>query len=114
MNKSPSEAKVLVEALLPLAKESDVEVIIAPNFVSLPSVTAQVKGSKIKVAAQNMCAIESGAVTGETSVLMLKDIGVEAVILGHSERRQYFGETNEIVNKRSLWRYNINSSLSTV
>jgi triosephosphate isomerase (TIM) len=102
MNKTPSEAKVLVEALLPLAKESKVEVIIAPSAVCLPLVVSLTKGSNIKVAAQNMAGIEAGALTGETSVLMLKDLGVQAVILGHSERRQFFGETNESINKKVI------------
>ncbi|NIZ40693.1 triose-phosphate isomerase [Entomospira entomophila] len=100
MNKTPSEATALINALLPLVKDSANDIIVAPNFVSLPAVASLTKGSNIKVAAQNMACIEAGAVTGETSVLMLKDIGVSAVILGHSERRQLFQETNELINKK--------------
>jgi triosephosphate isomerase (TIM) len=100
MNKTPSEAKALIKELLPLAKDSSVDIFVAPSFVAIPAVMAEVAGSKIKVAAQNMACIESGAVTGETSVLMLKDLGVHGVILGHSERRQMFGETNELINKK--------------
>ncbi|NIZ46814.1 triose-phosphate isomerase [Entomospira nematocerorum] len=100
MNKTPSEAKELINALLPLVKDSSNDIIVAPNFVSLPIVASLTQDSNIKVAAQNMADIEAGAVTGETSVLMLKDIGVSAVILGHSERRQIFQETNKLINKK--------------
>jgi len=76
------------------------EVIVAPAFTSLGAVLAEVQGSVIKVAAQNMHWEDKGAFTGEVSPTMLKDIGCTHVIIGHSERRQYFAETNQTVNKK--------------
>lgn len=100
MNKTPSEAKELVKEILPLIKDSSVKVSVAPSFVAIPAVAELVKGSNIILAAQNMSDEESGAHTGETSVLMLKDLGVEMVILGHSERRSIYNESNETINKK--------------
>ena len=104
MNLTPSEgakyAKELAEAVRKAG--ADCRVMIAPSFVSLPGVIEAVRGSGITVAAQNMANHESGAYTGEVSPLMLKDIGVNTVILGHSERRQYYGETDEIINSKVL------------
>lgn len=100
MNKTPSEAEALIKELLPIAQISDVNIFVAPNYISLSTVVHLTKASNIKVAAQNMAHIESGALTGETSVLMLKEIGVQAVILGHSERRQHFGESNNLINQK--------------
>ena len=77
--------------------------MIAPTYVCLPAVVEAVKGSNIIVAAQNVNDHEKGAYTGEISCAMLKDIGVNTVILGHSERRQYYGETNEFINKKVLF-----------
>lgn len=98
MNKTPSEAVQLAKDILPLVKESDYRVMVAPSFVCIPGVAEVLKGSNVIVAAQNMAGTEEGAFTGETSVLMLKDLGVEAVLLGHSERRHIYGETNEQIN----------------
>ena len=77
-------------------------VMIAPSFVSIPAVLEAVKGSDIIVAAQNMADHLAGAYTGEVSPEMLLDLGVKTVILGHSERRQYYGETDEIINAKVL------------
>ena len=100
MNLAPSEAKTLVKEILPLVDGSTVKVAIAPSFVAIPAVAELVKGSNIILAAQNMSDEESGAHTGETSVLMLKDLGVEMVILGHSERRSIYNEPNETINRK--------------
>ncbi len=102
MNKTASEGKALVEALKPLVADIDnVEIGVAPPFTSLSAVVEAAKGSNIKVGAQNIHWAESGAFTGEISAAMLKETGVDFVITGHSERRQYFGETDETVNKRT-------------
>jgi triosephosphate isomerase len=100
MNKTPSEAAALAKEILPLVKDADYRVMVAPSFVCIPAVASVLKGSNVIVAAQNMAGTESGAFTGETSVLMLKDLGVEMVILGHSERRHIYGETNEQINEK--------------
>ena len=102
MNKTPDEARELVNALKPLVKDASVDVVVCPPFVCIPAVAEAVKGSNIKVGAQNVHFEKSGAFTAEVSVDMLKALGVEYVIVGHSERRQYFGETDEVVNKRAL------------
>ncbi len=103
MNMLPSEASVYAAELAKTAKDAKVKVMIAPTFVCLPGVVEAVKGSNIIVAAQNCNDHEKGAYTGEISCAMLKDIGVNTVILGHSERRQYYGETNESINKKILF-----------
>jgi len=100
MNKTVSEAVEFVEALKPRVSNSENEVVLAVPFVCLPAVKKAVEGSNIKVAAQNMHWEEKGAYTGEISGSMLADLGVEYVIIGHSERRQYFAETNETVNQK--------------
>lgn len=103
MNKTAAEGKALVEALKPLVADvcpECAEIVVCPTFTTLSAVIEAVKGSNIKVGAQNVHWAESGAFTGEISVSMLKELGVEYVIIGHSERRQYFGETDETVNKR--------------
>ncbi|MDA3957656.1 triose-phosphate isomerase [Oceanispirochaeta sp.] len=100
MNKTPSEAAALAKEIVPLVKNADCRVMVAPSFVCIPAVLEVLKGSNVIVAAQNMAGAESGAFTGETSVLMLKDLGVKMVILGHSERRHVYGETNEQINEK--------------
>jgi triosephosphate isomerase len=100
MNKTPSEAAQLAKDIVPLVKDADYRVMVAPSFVCIPAVIDAVKGSNVIVAAQNMADTEAGAFTGETSVLMLKDLGVEMVILGHSERRHIYGESNEMINAK--------------
>lgn len=103
MNLVPSQATKYASELAAAAKDAKVKVMIAPTFVCLPAVVEAVKGSNIIVAAQNVNDHEKGAYTGEISCDMLKDIGVKTVILGHSERRQYYGETNEFINKKVLF-----------
>ena len=100
MNKTPSEAKTLLEAVVPAVKDADCEVIACVPFVDLSVALETTKGSNVKIGAENCHWAESGAFTGEISALMLKEMGVEYVVLGHSERRQYFGETDETVNLR--------------
>ena len=101
MNKTPSEAKALVTELIPLVKDANCDVVVGVPAVNFAAVAEVIKGTNIKLGAQNMHWKESGAYTGELSAAMLKECGVEYVILGHSERRQYFGETDETVNKRT-------------
>ena len=103
MNLVPSEAAKYASELAAATKDAKVKIMIAPTSVCLPAVVQAVKGSKIIVAAQNVNDHEKGAYTGEISCAMLKDIGVTNVILGHSERRQYYGETNEFINKKVLF-----------
>ncbi len=101
MNKTAAEGKALVEALKPLvAGVKDVDVVVCPPFTTLSAVIAAAAGSNVKVGAQNLHWAANGAFTGEISAEMLKDVGVEYVIIGHSERRQYFGETDITVNQR--------------
>ena len=101
MNKTPAEAKVLLEEILPVAKDADCEVIACVPFVDLSVALDVTKGSNVKIGAENCHWEESGAYTGEISAKMLAEMGVPYVVLGHSERRQYFGETDETVNKRT-------------
>lgn len=100
MHKTVSEATALVEELKPLVKGATCDVVVCPTSICLPAVVEAVKGTNIKVGAQNMHFEEKGAFTGEISPIMLKDLGVEYVIIGHSERRQYFSENDETVNKK--------------
>ena len=100
MNKTRPEAKALIEELKPLVADASCEVIACVPFTNLETVLAAAAGSNIKVGAQNCHFEKSGAFTGEISADMLVEMGVEYVVLGHSERRQYFGETDETVNKR--------------
>ena len=103
MNKTAAEGVALVNALKPLVADvcsCCAEIVVCPTFTTLSAVVEACKGSNVKVGAQNVHWAESGAFTGEISAAMLKEAGVEYVILGHSERRQYFGETDETVNKR--------------
>ncbi len=100
MNKTAAEGAALVEELKPLVKDANCDVVVCVPFTDIPAVSAAAKGSNIHVGAQNVHFAEKGAYTGEISADMLKEFGVEYVIIGHSERRQYFGETDETVNKR--------------
>ena len=102
MNKTPSEAVALVEELKPLVANEDVDVVFCVPAIDIVPVVEAAKGTNIQVGAENMYFEESGAYTGEISPNMLVDAGVKYVVLGHSERRDYFGETNEDVNKKVL------------
>mgnify|MGYP001947347860 CR=1 FL=1 len=104
MNKTVDEAVILVQELSERLSEEntgDVKVVVSPPYVVLPQVIAELwENSLISVAAQNCHQNESGAFTGEVSAQMLQSIEADAVILGHSERREYFGETNEMIAKK--------------
>ncbi|URZ17604.1 triose-phosphate isomerase [Clostridium felsineum] len=100
MNNTISESLKLIEELKPLVKDAKSEVVVAPTAISLEAVVKAVKGTNIKVAAQNAHFEESGAFTGEISLKALEELGVNYVILGHSERRQYFNETDCALNKK--------------
>ena len=101
MNKTASEAAVLVDELIPAVKDASCEVVICTPYTDLVTAVAKTKGTNIHVGAENVHFEKSGAFTGEISADMLVDLGVEYVIVGHSERRQYFGETDETVNQRT-------------
>lgn len=101
MHKTPSEARdFALDLVKALGGITDVEVAVAPSFVALFPVWEVLKGSTIKLCAQDVFWEKEGAYTGEVSPLMLKDVGCEYVIIGHSERRRYFKETDEDVNKK--------------
>lgn len=101
MNKTPSEAKALAEAIVTKAKDASCDVVICPTAICIPAAVEATKGSNVAVGAQNVHFKESGAYTGELAANMLTEAGVKYVIIGHSERRQYFGETDETVNLRT-------------
>lgn len=101
LNKTPNETIVFLEELKPLvAGVEDVEIVVCPTFTSLNVATYLTKKTNIKVGAQNLYWEKSGAFTGEVSGDMIKELGCDYVIIGHSERRQYFGETDETINKK--------------
>ena len=101
LNKTISEAVALATALkASVADATDVDIIVAPPFTALSAVSDAIAGSNIRLAAQDAYWEDSGAFTGEVSVPMLKDAGCDYVIIGHSERRQYFGETHDSVNQK--------------
>ena len=102
MNKTPSEAVKLIEELKPLVKSETVDVVFCVPAISLIPAVEAVKGTNIAIGAENMYYEESGAYTGEIAPNMLTDVGVKYVIIGHSERREYFAETDETVNKKVL------------
>ena len=100
MHKTASEAVTLTQALVKEFASCTHKIMIAPPFTALEAVSKSLTGSKILLGAQNMAAEEQGAHTGEVSVLMLKDIGVKTVILGHSERRIIYGEKDALINQK--------------
>ncbi len=102
MNNTASEGVALANALKPLVKNADCEIAVCVPAIDIPALSEALKGSNIALGAQNVHFAEKGAFTGEISANMLKEYGVKYVIIGHSERRQYFGETDETVNKRTL------------
>ena len=101
MNKNRAEAKALIEELKPLAADAGCDVVICVPFTNLETALNATAGTNIKVGAENVHFAKSGAYTGEISADMLTEMGVGYVIIGHSERRQYFGETDETVNLRT-------------
>ena len=102
MNNTASEGVALVKAIAPLVAEATCDVVVCVPAIDIPAVSEALKGTNIRLGAENVHFAEKGAYTGEISAAMLKEYGVEYVIIGHSERRQYFGETDETVNKRTL------------
>ena len=102
MNMTPAQSVELINTLKDKINTTDVDVVVCPPFVCLPAVLEAVKGTAIAVGAQNMHFEEKGAFTGEIAPSMLVELGVKYVVIGHSERRQYFAETNETVNKKVL------------
>ena len=101
MNMTPAEAERLVAELIPLVKDAACEVVVCPPYVDLALVGKLLAGTNIKLGAQSIHWAPKGAFTGELSADMLLAVGVTHAIVGHSERRQYFGETDETVNKRA-------------
>ena len=102
MNMTPSEAVELIETLKPLVKNDDVDVVFCVPAIDIIPAMEAAKGTNIHIGAENMYFEEKGAYTGEISPAMLVDAGVKYVIIGHSERREYFAETDETVNKKVL------------
>ncbi|MFP4364283.1 MAG: triose-phosphate isomerase [Spirochaetia bacterium] len=100
MNKLTAEAKALASEVIDQTKGTENKVLVAPPFTALHTVSEVIKGTHVLLGAQNMSDQESGAHTGEVSVHMLKDIGVSTVILGHSERRLVYGESDEFINRK--------------
>ncbi|MBQ8550475.1 MAG: triose-phosphate isomerase [Clostridia bacterium] len=102
MNKTPAEAAALINEMKPLVKDADCDVVLCVPYVDIAAAVEAAKGSNIKIGAENVHFKASGAYTGEISAEMLVASGVEYVVVGHSERRQYFGETDQTVNLRTL------------
>lgn len=102
MNKTPSETVTLINELKPLVQTEEADVVFCVPAISLTTAVEAAKGSNICIGAQNMYFEENGAYTGEIAPSMLTDIGVKYVIIGHSERREYFAETDETVNKKVI------------
>ena len=112
MNKTPSETKALIEEMKPLLADADCGVVLCVPFIDVAAAVEAAKGSNIKIGAENVHFKESGAYTGEISAAMLKEAGVEYVVVGHSERRTYFAETDQTVNLRTLAA--LNAGLKTI
>ena len=102
MNNTPSQTTALINEMKPLVADADCEVVLCVPYIDIPAAVEAAKGSNIKIGAENVHFKASGAYTGEVSTDMLKEAGVEYVVIGHSERRTYFGETDQTVNLRSL------------
>ena len=102
MNQTPSETTELIGEMKPLVKDAGCKVVLCVPFIDIPAAVEAAKGSNIEIGAENVHFKESGAYTGEVSANMLVESGVKYVVIGHSERRQYFGETDQTVNLRTL------------
>lgn len=102
MNNTKAQATELINALKPLVKDAECDVVICVPYTVIETAAKLTAGTNIKVGAENIAWADKGAFTGEVSAAMLKELGAEYVVIGHSERRQYFGETDESVNKRTL------------
>ena len=102
MNNTASQGVALVNAIAPLVTEANCDVVVCVPAINIPAIAEAIKGTNIKLGAENVHFAEKGAYTGEISAAMLLEYNVEYVIIGHSERRQYFAETDETVNKRTL------------
>ena len=102
MNETPSETKALIAEMVKTCASDTVDVLLCVPAIDIPAAVEAAKGSNIQIGAENMYFEESGAFTGEISPAMLVDAGVKYVIIGHSERRQYFAETDQTVNKKVL------------
>lgn len=102
MNETPSQTTALINEMKPLVADADCDVVLCVPFIDIPAAVEAAKGSNIKIGAENCHWEKSGAFTGEISTDMLVEAGVEYVITGHSERRTYFGDTDETVNKRTV------------
>ncbi len=102
MHKDAKQTSALIEALKPLIKDAKAEVVFCPTYVNLKDAVAQTEGTNIGIGAQNMHYETQGAFTGEVSGEMLKAIGVQYVVIGHSERREYYNETDEAVNLKAI------------
>ena len=100
MNKTMAETKAMITELAPLVKDATCDVVLCVPFTDIQTAKRAARGTNIKIGAENVHWAEKGAFTGEISAEMLKELKVDYVIIGHSERRQYFGETDETVNKR--------------
>lgn len=102
MNNTPAQTTALINEMKPLVADADCGVVLCVPFVDVPAAVEAAKGSNIKIGAENVHFKDSGAYTGEVSADMLNELGVEYVVIGHSERRTYFGETDQTVNLRTL------------
>jgi triosephosphate isomerase len=100
MNKTIEEAEAFLGTLLPKLPDGGAEVVVCPSFLALKAAVELCAGSRVRIAAQNMHEEQSGAFTGEVAAPMLREVGADGVILGHSERRQYFNETDEALARK--------------